>query len=53
MLARIEVEIAKDRGVGGPVISASSYFMKSPPEQFGDDVCRDLVEKFIKAEVDR
>jgi myo-inositol-1-phosphate synthase len=46
-------KIAKDRGVGGPVISASSYFMKSPPEQFGDDVCRDLVERFIRGEVDR
>jgi myo-inositol-1-phosphate synthase len=40
-------KIAKDRGIAGPVVSASSYFMKSPPEQFGDDVCRDLVEKFI------
>jgi myo-inositol-1-phosphate synthase len=46
-------KIAKDRGIGGPIISASSYFMKSPPEQFGDDVCRDLVEKFIAGEVDR
>jgi myo-inositol-1-phosphate synthase len=46
-------KIAKDRGIGGPVVSASSYFMKSPPEQFGDDVCHDLVEKFIAGEVDR
>jgi myo-inositol-1-phosphate synthase len=46
-------KIALDRGIGGPIISASSYFMKSPPEQFGDDVCRDLVEKFIAGEVDR
>jgi myo-inositol-1-phosphate synthase len=46
-------KIAQDRGIGGPVISASSYFMKSPPEQFGDDVCRDLVEEFIKGEADR
>jgi myo-inositol-1-phosphate synthase len=46
-------KIALDRGVAGPVISASSYFMKSPPEQYGDDVCRDLVEKFIRGEVDR
>jgi myo-inositol-1-phosphate synthase len=46
-------KIAKDRGIGGPVISASSYFMKSPPEQFGDDVCRDLVERFIRGEVER
>jgi myo-inositol-1-phosphate synthase len=44
-------KIAKDRGIGGPIISASSYFMKSPPEQFGDDVCRDLVQKFIDGEV--
>jgi myo-inositol-1-phosphate synthase len=46
-------KIAKDRGIGGPVTSASSYFMKSPPEQFGDDTCRDLVESFIKGEVAR
>jgi myo-inositol-1-phosphate synthase len=46
-------KIALDRGVAGPVTSASSYFMKSPPEQYGDDVCRDLVEKFIRGEVDR
>jgi myo-inositol-1-phosphate synthase len=44
-------KIAKDRGIGGPIVSASSYFMKSPPEQFGDDVCRDLVEMFIAGEV--
>jgi len=43
-------KIALDRGIGGPVTSASSYFMKSPPEQYGDDVCRDLVEKFIVGE---
>jgi myo-inositol-1-phosphate synthase len=46
-------KIAMDRGIGGPIISASSYFMKSPPEQYGDDVCRDLVEKFIAGQVDR
>jgi myo-inositol-1-phosphate synthase len=46
-------KIAKDRGIGGPVVSASSYFMKSPPEQFGDTECHDLVEKFIAGEVER
>jgi myo-inositol-1-phosphate synthase len=46
-------KIARDRGIGGPVLSPSSYFMKSPPEQYGDDVCRDLVEKFIAGDVDR
>jgi len=45
--------IAKDRGIGGPVLSAASYFMKSPPEQYGDDTARDLVEKFIRGEVER
>ena len=46
-------KIAKDRGIGGPVLSASSYFMKSPPEQYSDDVARDAVDKFIRGEVDR
>ena len=46
-------KIAKDRGIGGPVLSASSYFMKSPPQQYSDDNARDAVEKFIRGEVDR
>ncbi|MCG5215661.1 inositol-3-phosphate synthase [Streptosporangium sp. KLBMP 9127] len=46
-------KIAKDRGIGGPILSASSYFMKSPPEQYSDDEARDYVEKFIRGEVDR
>ncbi len=46
-------KIAKDRGIGGPILSASSYFMKSPPEQYSDDVARDAVDKFIRGEVDR
>jgi myo-inositol-1-phosphate synthase len=46
-------KIALDRGIGGPILSASSYFMKSPPEQYADDVARELVEKFIRGEVDR
>jgi myo-inositol-1-phosphate synthase len=45
-------KIAKDRGIGGPVLSASSYFMKSPPVQFPDDQARDNVEKFIAGELD-
>src|SRR5258708_18947296 len=45
-------KIAKDRGIGGPITSASSYFMKSPPAQFGDDISRDLFPKFIPAELD-
>ncbi|ALE86432.1 inositol-3-phosphate synthase [Pseudonocardia sp. HH130629-09] len=45
-------KIAKDRGIGGPVLSASSYFMKSPPEQYRDSEARDKVEAFIRGEID-
>jgi myo-inositol-1-phosphate synthase len=40
-------KIAKDRGLGGPIISASSYLMKSPPVQLPDDEGRRRVEAFI------
>ncbi len=40
-------KIAKDRGIGGPIISASSYLMKSPPVQLPDDEGRRRVEAFI------
>jgi myo-inositol-1-phosphate synthase len=43
-------KIAKDRGLGGPIISASSYLMKSPPVQLPDDEGRARVEAFIKGE---
>ncbi len=46
-------KIAMDRGIGGPILSASSYFMKSPPEQYDDDTARDKVEAFIRGEVER
>jgi myo-inositol-1-phosphate synthase len=46
-------KIALDRGIGGPILSASSYFMKSPPEQYDDATARDAVEKFIRGEVER
>lgn len=40
-------KIGLDRGVGGALLSASSYFMKSPPEQQSDDLARQAVEDFI------
>ena len=43
-------KIAKDRGIGGPLLGASSYFMKSPPEQYRDSVAYDRVESFIRGE---
>ena len=41
-------KIAKDRGIGGPVISASAYLMKSPPVQMPDEQGRAAVEEFIR-----
>ncbi|MEO5651396.1 MAG: inositol-3-phosphate synthase [Marmoricola sp.] len=46
-------KIAKDRGHGGPILSASSYLMKSPPVQRPDDEGRAAVEAFIRGEEDR
>ncbi|MBX6387713.1 MAG: inositol-3-phosphate synthase [Frankia sp.] len=43
-------KIALDRGLGGPILSASAYFMKSPPEQYRDSVAREMVEAFIRGE---
>jgi myo-inositol-1-phosphate synthase len=41
------VKVALDRGVSGPLIGPSAYFMKSPPVQFSDDAAREMVEGFI------
>jgi len=41
-------KLALDRGVGGPLLSPSSYFMKSPPEQYTDTEARRRVEEFIE-----
>jgi len=46
-------KIAKDRGIGGALLSASSYLMKSPPVQRPDDLGRASVEAFIRGEVER
>jgi myo-inositol-1-phosphate synthase len=43
-------KLALDRGIGGPLLGASSYFMKSPPEQYRDSVAYDRVEAFIRGE---
>jgi myo-inositol-1-phosphate synthase len=46
-------KIAKDRGVGGPVLSPSAYFMKSPPVQHEDQEARQMVEDFIQGKIER
>jgi myo-inositol-1-phosphate synthase len=40
-------KLALDRGIGGPLLGPSAYFMKSPPEQYTDDEARARVEEFI------
>jgi myo-inositol-1-phosphate synthase len=44
-------KVAMDRGIGGPLLGPSAYFMKSPPVQYTDGEAHDLVEAFIKDEV--
>ncbi|WP_456825041.1 inositol-3-phosphate synthase [Cellulomonas sp. P5_E12] len=46
-------KIAKDRGIGGPILSASTYFMKSPPVQMEDTLGRAQLESFIRGENER
>jgi myo-inositol-1-phosphate synthase len=44
--------VALDRGVGGPLLAPSAYFMKSPPVQYTDEEARDGVEAFVTGAVD-
>jgi myo-inositol-1-phosphate synthase len=44
-------KLALDRGVGGALIGPSSYFMKSPPQQFADDEARQRTDRFIAGDV--
>ena len=40
-------KLALDRGIGGPLVGPSSYFMKSPPQQFTDAEARERTLAFI------
>ena len=46
-------KIALDRKIGGPLLSPSSYFMKSPPEQYTDEQAFAKVEQFIEGSIER
>jgi len=43
-------KLGLDRGIGGALEAPSSYFMKSPPTQYPDDVARQKTEAFINQE---
>ncbi|MCL4472325.1 MAG: inositol-3-phosphate synthase [Actinobacteria bacterium] len=40
-------KLALDRGISGTLEGPASYFMKSPPAQHPDDICRNMTEEFI------
>ncbi len=46
-------KLARDRKVGGALLSPSSYFMKHPKVQFPDEQAREMVEDFIAAKRER
>ena len=46
-------KLALDRKIGGPLISASAYLMKHPPQQFSDDKAREMIEEFIQGKRER
>ena len=43
-------KLALDRGLKGGLLAPSAYLMKSPPEQWPDDVARHRLERFIAGE---
>ncbi len=46
-------KLALDRGISGPLTSISAYTMKTPPQQFPDNVAREMLEEFIRGERER
>jgi myo-inositol-1-phosphate synthase len=45
-------KLAMDRKIGGALTGPSSYFMKSPPQQFTDNEARDRTIRFINGDED-
>jgi myo-inositol-1-phosphate synthase len=43
-------KIGLDRGMSGPLVAPSAYFMKTPPQQFKDETALEMVEAFIHGE---
>ena len=43
-------KIALDRGLKGALAAPSAYLMKSPPEQWADELARQRLERFIAGE---
>jgi len=46
-------KLGLDRGIGGPLLSPSSFFMKSPPEQYSDETALTRTQDFIAGKIER
>ena len=46
-------KIGLDRKIGGALLSPSSYFMKTPPEQYTDEQAHVKTEDFISGKIER
>ncbi len=46
-------QIARERGIGGPLLSISAYAMKHPLVQYPDEQARTMVEEFIAGKRER
>jgi len=44
-------QLARDRGVAGPLKGIAAYTMKHPPQQYTDSEAREKVEQFIAGEI--
>src|SRR5438093_7045371 len=45
--------VARDRKIGGPLLSVAAYLMKHPLRQLTDDLAKERVEAFLRGEVER
>jgi myo-inositol-1-phosphate synthase len=45
-------KLALDRGLSGPILAPSAYFMKTPPEQYKDEIALQKTEEFITGEAE-
>jgi myo-inositol-1-phosphate synthase len=43
-------KLALDRGIGGPLVGPSAYYMKSPPRQMADHVANAACDAFVAGE---
>jgi myo-inositol-1-phosphate synthase len=46
------LKLAQDRGLAGPLLGPSAYFMKTPPQQVKDEEAHAMTEAFISGRPD-